>query len=308
MLTAILMCLAGLVGLVIGGELLVRGAVAIALKLGVSTLFTGLVIVGAATSTPELVASVQAALAGSPGIAWGNIVGSNIANALLILGCAALVKPLLLAGTGTRDAAVAVTLSLVLWGIAAARLGNLWIGLALLAGMVAYTLWGYRVAVASGAEEADDQVPTPGMVVAGGLFVAGLALLMVGANALVASAIDLARLFHVPETVIGLTIVAVGTSLPELAASVAAALRGQAGIALGNVVGSNIYNILFIGGVTMIVDPAALPADLLHVQMALLVASALLVALLVRFAGSIGRMSGAALIALFAANTLFVFA
>ena len=124
MLTAILLSLAGLVGLAVGGELLVRGAVGIANKLGVSTLFTGLVIVGFATSMPEMVASVQAALDGSPGIAWGNIVGSNIANTLLILGVSALVMPIALVGSGRRDAVVALGVTLLLWALAALQLGG----------------------------------------------------------------------------------------------------------------------------------------------------------------------------------------
>ena len=307
MLEAILLSLGGLVGLAIGGELLVRGAVGIAQKLGVSTLFTGLVIVGFATSMPEMVASVQAALSGSPGIAWGNIVGSNIANTLLILGASALIMPIALSGIGRRDAVVALAVTLLLWGLAVAQIGAIWIGIALLALIVAYIVWRYRHPGAAPLDEVEDDGPPQSGVIAFGLFAVGLAILVAGGNALVTGAISLATIFNVPETVIGLTIVAVGTSLPELAASVAAALRGKSGLALGNVVGSNIYNILLIGGATMTIAPSPVSADLAGLQMVLLTASAAMLLALLWFARSIGRMIGAVLVAAFAANVVFVF-
>lgn len=307
MLEAILLSLGGLVGLAIGGELLVRGAVGIAQKLGVSTLFTGLVIVGFATSMPEMVASVQAALSGSPGIAWGNIVGSNIANTLLILGASALIMPIALSGIGRRDAVVALAVTLLLWGLALTQIGAVWIGIALLGLIVAYIVWRYRHPGAAPLDEVGDDDQQQSGVIAFGLFAVGLAILVAGGNALVTGAISLATIFKVPETVIGLTIVAVGTSLPELAASVAAALRGKSGLALGNVVGSNIYNILLIGGATMAIAPSPVSADLAGLQMALLTASAVMLLALLWFARSIGRMIGAVLVAGFAANVVFVF-
>lgn len=306
MLQAILLSLAGLVGLAIGGELLVRGAVGIAQKLGVSTLFTGLVIVGFATSMPEMVASVQASLAGSPQIAWGNVVGSNLANTLLILGTTALVMPIALTGSGRRDAVVALGATLLLWALVVSQMGGRWIGFALLAGILAYIVWRYRNPGSSGADEDMDEAPAV-MWKAIALFVVGLAILVAGGNALVTGAIDLATIFNVPETVIGLTVVAVGTSLPELAASIAAALRGKSGLAIGNVVGSNIYNILLIGGVTMSIAPLPLPAELAGLQMALLTLSAGLLLLILWKAQRIGRVIGSVLLAAFAANTAFVF-
>jgi len=307
MLNAILLSLAGLAGLALGGELLVRGAVGIAQKLGVSTLFTGLVIVGFATSMPEMVASVQAALKGSPQIAWGNVVGSNLSNTLLILGVSALVMPIALTGGGRRDAAVALVATLLLWALAGSGLGARWIGLALLAGILAYIVWRYLYPGAATLDEAGAQ-PTVNMWIAGAQFLGGLAILVAGGQALVEGAIALATIFDVPETVIGLTVVAVGTSLPELAASIAAALRGKSGLALGNVVGSNIYNILLIGGATMSISPQALPGDLAGTQMILLTASAVLVLGLLWFAKRIGRPIGAAMVAVFAVNVVFIFA
>ena len=307
MINAILLSLAGLFGLALGGELLVRGAVGIAQKLGVSTLFTGLVIVGFATSMPEMVASVQAALKGSPEIAWGNVVGSNLANTLMILGVSALVMPIALTGGGRRDAAVALAATLVLWALVASGIGARWIGVALLIGIIIYIVWRYlnpaAAAVDEAGEKSDVNVP-----IAVAQFVGGLAILVAGGQALVEGAIQLATIFNVPETVIGLTVVAVGTSLPELAASIAAALRGKSGLALGNVVGSNIYNILLIGGVTMSIAPEPLPGELAGTQMALLTASAVVVLALLWFAKSISRPVGAALTAVFAANVILVFA
>ncbi|MEM7702909.1 MAG: calcium/sodium antiporter [Pseudomonadota bacterium] len=307
MTNAILLSLAGLVGLALGGELLVRGAVGIAQKLGVSTLFTGLVIVGFATSMPEMVASVQAALKGSPQIAWGNVVGSNLANTLMILGVSALVMPIALTGGGRRDAVVALLATMMLWGLAASGVGARWIGFALLFGILAYIVWRYKFPGESAVEEvdADEEVKTAIAVVQ---FLAGLGVLVAGGQALVEGAIQLATIFKVPETVIGLTVVAVGTSLPELAASIAAALRGRSALALGNVVGSNIYNILLIGGATMSIAPLPLPETLAGMQLALLTASAVLVLALLWFARSIGRVVGAALVAVFAANVVLVFA
>ncbi len=306
MLEAILLSLVGLVGLAIGGELLVRGAVGIAQKLGVSTLFTGLVIVGFATSMPEMVASVQAALAGSPEIAWGNIVGSNLANTLLILGVSALVAPIVLTGTGRRDAVVALAVTLLLWALAWSQLGAQWIGFALLFGIVAYIVWRYKHPGAAQLEEDDEDGPS-NSVIALLLFIAGLGILVAGGNALVTGAISLATIFKVPETVIGLTVVAVGTSLPELAASIAAALRGKSGLAIGNVVGSNIYNILLIGGTTMSIAPFALPIELAGLQMALLTGSAVILLALLWKAKAIGRWLGAVLLAAFIGNVVLVF-
>ncbi|WP_108786665.1 calcium/sodium antiporter [Erythrobacter sp. Alg231-14] len=307
MIEAILLSLGGLIGLAVGGELLVRGAVGIAQKLGVSTLFTGLVIVGFATSMPEMVASVQASLAGSPEIAWGNIVGSNLANTLLILGVSALVAPIILSGSGRRDAVVALAATVLLWGLVLAQVGSVWIGVALLAGILIYIVWRYRNPGATGEDDDMEEAPSNGWI-ASALFVVGLAILVAGGDALVSGAITLATIFEVPETVIGLTVVAVGTSLPELAASIAAALRGKSALALGNVVGSNIYNILLIGGATMTIAPFALPLELAGLQMALLTASAAGLLALMWFANGIGRALGALLVAGFAANVVLVFA
>ena len=307
MIEAILYSLAGLVGLAVGGELLVRGSVSIAQRLGVSNIVTGLVIVGFATSMPEMVASVEAALAGSPGIAWGNIVGSNLANTLLILGATALVMPIALTGTGRRDAVVALIATLGLWALTYSQQGSMWIGVALLFGIASYIYWRYNHPHSDAGDDEDEPEPQTALGMAILLFLGGLGLLVFGGQLLVSGAIDLARIFGVSETAIGLTVVAIGTSLPELAASIAAAIRGKPGLAIGNVVGSNIYNILLIGGATMTIAPFAIPEDLLTYELVLLALSAVAFLALVARAKQIGRAMGAILLIAFTANIVVAF-
>ena len=313
MIIPIMMCLGGLVGLVLGGDWLVRGAVSLATRLGVSSLFTGLVIVGIGTSMPELATSIKAALSGSPGIAWGNIAGSNLANTLLILGTAALIQPIVLNRMDSlRDAVVGVVAAIALFMTAWFALGSLWIGLALLAGITCYVLWRFGHSLKSGdeiihAEDLPDAADVTA-IVSSGLLIVGLGVMVLGANYLVIGASDLARLFGMSETVIGLTIVAVGTSLPELTASAIAAWRGHSDLAIGNVLGSNIFNILLIGGVTMSVSPGAIPAEMIDVELPMVIASALLVAGFIAFRKRIGRIAGAALVGIFTLNTAFLLA
>lgn len=308
MLIIIFSIIGGLVGLAVGGELLVRGATGIALRAGLSHLVTGVVIVGAATSMPEMVASVQAALVGSPEIAWGNIVGSNIANTLLILGGAAVVAPIALRGAGTRDALVGLGGVALLFAIGLAGLGASLIGVALLALLVAYIIWRVKHPSQAHDYEEEEEGAADNILLAIVLFLAGVGLLVLGGNYLVSGAIAVARIFTIPETVIGLTIVAIGTSLPELAATLAAAVKGKSGLAVGNVVGSNVFNLLLIGGATMTIAPKPIPPELLDFEWLVLGASSLMLLLLCRYASRIGRGLGALLLAAFAANTFIAFA
>ncbi|MGB7373083.1 calcium/sodium antiporter [Pontixanthobacter sp.] len=304
MITASLLVLAGLVGLAFGGDWLVRGSVGIAQRMGISNLVTGLVIVGAATSMPEMVASIQAALIGSPEIAWGNIAGSNLANTLLILGAAALVAPIVLTGAGRRDAVVALAASVLMWFIAWQGYASALVGIGLLALLAAYIIWRYRHPRVD--DEGEEEAPSA-LWQAIAFFVVGVATLIIGGKLLVDGAVDIARFAGLSETVIGLTVVAVGTSLPELAASVAAALKGKSSLALGNVVGSNIYNIFLIGGATMIIAPFPIPRELIDVEMPAVVMTALMVLLLCWFANSISRVMGGLLVAGFAVMTVLFF-
>jgi cation:H+ antiporter len=255
------MVAAGLVLLFLGGEGLVRGSVAIATRLGISRLVVGMVIVGFGTSAPELVVSLQAALAGSPDIAVGNIIGSNIANILLILGIAALLVPLANGdGEIRREALVmllaAVALVAALWYGELNRL----IGAVLLGGLAVHLLLAYlkeRRADTSPFEHEADEVGDIPMKLPLAILaaIAGLGLLVVGAELMVKGATAIARDVGVSEAVIGLTIVAVGTSLPELATAIVAAIRRHTDVVLANIVGSNIFNILGILGVTALVTP-----------------------------------------------------
>lgn len=322
MIVAISLVIAGLVLLVGGGELLVRGAIGLAEKAGVSALVIGLVIVGFGTSTPELVTSVEAAMAGSPAIAWGNIVGSNIANSLLILGAAALVAPMAItAANRWRDPGVAVGASLVLLLLALVGPGSMLIGMALIACLIGYIAWCYREerlaapAVVHNApydraqalEMTDSHLHSHiGGWTRPALFtLVGLAVLIGGGRLLVTGAIDLARLAGLTETLIGLTIVAVGTSLPELVTSVIAARKGEAEVAFGNVVGSNIYNILGIGGATMLLAPGAIPSDLLPLDIGVMLAAAAAILLLAVMRG-VTRLPAIGLLAAYAAYLGFL--
>ena len=315
----------GLVALLAGGEVLVRGAVQLASRAGVTPLIVGLVIVGFGTSMPELVTSVEAALLNAPGIAWGNIVGSNIANGLLILGFAALASPIIIQNTNyLRDPVIMIAASLGLIAVALTGFGHVLVGLTmtgLLAAYISYCYQQEKVAVlqtpagqnpvfnnapydkAASLELADPLLPHPLTDAAGNgwlkpiiLTLAGLAILILGGRMLVSGAIDLARMAELSETLIGLTIVAVGTSLPELVTSVIAAVRKQSEIAFGNVIGSNIYNILGIGGVTMIFAPSGIADDLITRDLPIMLASSILIIFILMKWRKFGRISGAILV------------
>jgi cation:H+ antiporter len=256
-----LLILLGFLGLVAGGELLVRGAVGAARIARVSPMLIGLTLVGFGTSTPELVTSLQAAFADAPGIAVGNIVGSNICNVLLILGVAATVAPIAVRRAEIRRDGSAVLLATA-FGIAlmlGGSLGRL-AGLALVAALAAYL----AVAIWTTPRSAEDGDVTPPLGRSLVQFGLGLVLTVVGARMLVAGAIDAAAALGVSEAVIGLTIVAIGTSLPELVTSVVAARRGAADVALGNVLGSNLFNLLGILGATALAHPIAVPEGILR--------------------------------------------
>lgn len=312
--------IAGLALLIVGGELLVRGAVNVATALGVSPLVIGLTLVGFGTSTPELVTSVQAALSDAPGIAYGNIVGSNIANILLIVGIAALISPIAVASAALkRDGAVMLGVAVIFAAVALAGPFGRATGALFVAALAAYVYLAFRQERASapadhGAvydkslalQEADPalapQAPAARpLAFSAVLALGGLLLVVVGGALLVDGAVALARGFGISETVIGLTIVAIGTSMPELVTSVVACLRRQGDVAFGNIVGSNIYNILGIGGFTALIAPGPAPAEIVRFDNLVMVAVSLA---LVAFAWTglrIDRREGAALLAGYAA-------
>lgn len=296
----------GLVLLIVGGEVLVRGASSAARKLGVSPLLIGLTLVGFGTSTPELVTSLQAAFAGSPGIAVGNVVGSNISNALLILGLTALIMPVAVERRAfLRDGPMlALVTGAAIWilmqGELTRRIG--WIALGVLGAYILLVWLLERKRPDAEGERIEDEAelmsgwrasPWTALIIAA----VGIGVTIVGARFLVDGAVQLARSYGVSDTVVGLTIVAVGTSMPELVTSVIAAFRRQGDVALGNVIGSNLYNLLGILGVTAVVQPIPVPPELLRVDIWVL-AGATGAMILFAFRGMrISRWEGLALIA-----------
>lgn len=309
-MTILVFLVIGLIALVVGGDLLVRGAEKLALRLGVSPLLIGLTIVGFGTSTPELVTSLQAAFAGAPGISIGNVVGSNIANILLILGVTALIATVPVSRTTFgRDALALILSGLLCLGVVLSGSLQQWTGLVLIASLFAY-LTICILAERSGKAAALSSPPdTPEQSVSShwtlyvALLVAGFVLTIVGAHYFVRGAIQLASLLGVSDSIIGLTVVAIGTSLPELVASIAAALRRQTAIALGNIVGSNIYNILFILGATAVVHPIPVPESIASFDIWVMLAATLVLVLIGWFAQKLARLSGLALLGSYVAYT-----
>lgn len=261
--------IAGLALLIAGAEGFVRGASAIALKLGVSRLLIGITLVGFGTSAPELVISINAALEGASGLVMGNIVGTSTANILLILGLGAVLCPIPVHRTVLkRDGGMLIVSALACLAIVLLGYLDRIAGLVFLVLLGVYIVRTYLADKKAMAKTADFSPPVTGplgnIFIAGLLAIGGLAIILVGARLLVDSAIDLARLFGVSDTLIGLTIVAVGTSSPEIVITILSAIRRQMDLALGNIIGSNIFNVLGILGVTALVQPITMPPELIR--------------------------------------------
>ena len=251
---------AGFVLLIKGADIFVKGASAIAHKLGVPQIVLGLTVVAMGTSAPEAAVSISAALSGNADITIGNVVGSNIMNIFVVLGITALVAPLIVDRSAVKvDMPVmfGITLLLLPFGLLGGSV-NRWEGLILLAVFTAYMVYLFRQAMKSRDEEAENR-PTYGQGNAWTIFltVAGLVMIVIGSRLTVYSATEIAEFLGVSQRMIGLTVVAFGTSLPELVTSVTAARRGNTGIAIGNIVGSNVFNILFVTGLTAVITPIA---------------------------------------------------
>ncbi len=284
--------------LFVAGELLVRGASNIAEKLGVQPLVIGIVIVGFGTSVPELVTSVQAALKGAPGIALGNIVGSNMANMLLILGTGALIFPIRSARSHLfRDGGVGA-FGAVLLGLAGyfGVLNRFW-GVVLVVVLFVY-LWlllkhdsKLRKQARNGEAKVENN-DRAAVFIDSITLIAGIAGVLIGGKLLVDGAIWLAEHLGIGQDVIGLTVVALGTSLPELATSIVAALRRQTDLAIGNVLGSNIYNIFGIGGVTATIAPVPIPYHMANVDIPLLIVMSFALVAIIVWQHGITRLTG----------------
>lgn len=304
---------AGLALLAVGGEAVVRGAVGVARRLGVSELLIGLTLVGFGTSTPELLTSVSAALRGSDGVAVGNVVGSNIGNILLIAALAAIARPIAVQPAALfRDGSTMIAASVALAVYALFfPIAERWTGALMVLLLVAYVWSTWRLERQNSTPSAELHKaeshaydPAPPSLWLSLLFATGgIALLMFGADLLVQGAVTMARAVGISETVIGLTIVAIGTSLPELVASLAAAAKGRSDVAFGNVVGSNIYNILGVLGITALIRPVAFPLDLTIIDWGVFVGSAVL---LVAHAWSGQRLSRLEAMFMLVAYTLYI--
>ncbi|WP_083000658.1 calcium/sodium antiporter [Halomonas sp. GT] len=302
--------LAGIVLLTLGGEALIRGAVAGAKRIGVSPLLTGLVVVGFGTSAPELVVSIDAAIRQQPDIAVGNIVGSNIGNILLILGLCAVICPMSVQPLALRrDGVVVVGASLLFIALAWSGALGRWDAAVLLAALTAYLIWAYRTeraqplpAAEMHSAEADELTAIPNsttMIVTA--LIVGLAMLIGGSQLLLYGAIGLAQAMGISEAVIGLTIVAVGTSLPEMAVSVIAALRRHADVAVGNILGSNIFNLLGILGISAFLQPLPIAERVSQFDQWMMLGAAGALLLFLYTGMRLSRWEGAALLSGYAA-------
>ncbi|MBB3066041.1 calcium/sodium antiporter [Limibacillus halophilus] len=307
---------AGLVLLFVGGEALVRGAVVLARALGVSPLFVGVVIVGFGTSAPEFVVSVEAALVNKPDIAVGNIVGSNIANLLLILGVAAVIYPMPARFNQIWREALAVLFgALLLIPLGYMGIIVFWQGIVMLALLTAFLVYTYcrqsRQPMAE--EELLDEMRLPSKSTAANLGVgtvvsaAGIATLVLGSNLLIEGAIDIAMQFGISEAVVGLSLVAVGTSLPELATSIVAAIRRHSDVALGNVLGSNIFNVFAILGAASLITPIPFSPEIAQVDVWICIASTLLVGVLILSEKRLSRSEGSLLLAAYAGYIIYLY-
>lgn len=304
--------------LVLAGEALVRGAVALSLRLGIPALIVGLTVVAFGTSAPEMMVSVVALLDGAPTLALGNVIGSNISNILLVLGL-----PALLAAIRTDEQDLrkdhAFMLGTAVLFIALAFAGPIrWpqalLLLAVLAAMIASQvraalIFRARPAPISGEDLDIEGVPAPMPWSRLAAYLAvGLVVLPLGAHLLVSGATGIARAFGISEAVIGLTLVAVGTSLPEIATSITAALRGRADLALGNVIGSNIFNILAILGVAGLVGPLPMPAQMLRFDLWIMLAVSLLLGPFLWRGWPISRLVGLGFVGLYASYVVALIA
>lgn len=292
----------GIILLTIGGEALIRGALSAAKRFHVSPLLCGLVIVGFGTSAPELTVSVVAAIHQQPEIAIGNVVGSNIGNVFLILGLCAVINPLTIKSLALRrDVSTVVAASFLFLLLAQESIIGGIDGILLLTALLAYLIWAYwseRYLGTPSAElhqaEAEEVTYLPKSLVSIiPMVIIGLTLLIVGSKVLLTGAVGIAEYFEVPETVIGLTLVALGTSLPELSISVIATLRRHTDVAVGNILGSNIFNLLGILSISALLQPLSVPSRILQLDQWVMLASSLLLLLFLYTGRKLSRIEGA---------------
>lgn len=291
----------GLILLFVGAEGLIRGSSNLAIKMGITPLVVGLTVVAFGTSTPELVVSLKAALIGNSSISLGNVVGSNIANIALILGVAALIRPLdVHAKVIMREIPIMIGISVLLLLLLMDGELGFFDGLVFVFGLITYLIVNVMMARKEKNTEVDSEFTEGlksklGIPISIILMIAGLGLLIFGANLFVQSAVAIAKKFNVSDAIIGLTIVAIGTSLPELITSIVAAYKKEADIAIGNVVGSNVFNILGILGITALIIPIS-SVGISYIDLGVMIFTAIILFPLSRSGFSISRFEGAILL------------
>ena len=296
-MTATLYAVGGLILLIFGAEFMIRGAVSVAREAGVSNHVIGLTVIAFGTSAPELFVSLKAAHFGSPGIAIGNVIGSNIANILLMIGTVGVICPFICTGRSLkRDGFVLLAATVVFIGLAGNGMIEVWHGAIMLLCLAGYLFYCYlderRFGAASAlhAQEADEFETVQGSKFKAWAYtILGLVAVIIGAKLLVTGAIVIAGTLGVSETVIGITMVAIGTSMPELATTVVAAIRRHNDVALGNIIGSNIFNTLGILGAVALVKPLPIPPEVLSVDLWVMGAVTLVFVLAVITLRSLGR-------------------
>ncbi len=325
MLPSMLAILAGLVLLVAGGEVLVRGASNIAAAIGMSPLVVGLTVVSFATSAPEFAVTMKSVAAGSPGLAVGNVVGSNIANILLVLGIAAIITPLAVKSRVVRfDVPVMIGLSLIVTVMAFNGVIARWQGAILVVLLAVYVIWTVRIGRSDPEGEKEKLDPdwidgelrpepvaersTRNMLASVVMVAVGIGALVLGASVLVSGATTIASALGLSDLVIGLTIIAVGTSLPEMATSIVAALRGERDLAVGNAVGSNIFNLGAVLGFAAILSPdgIVIPEGAQNLDFLLMTGVAILLLPVVYTGYAVGRWEGILFVSYYVAYTTYL--
>jgi len=316
MLGNILEVIAGLVLLIWGADRFVHGAAATARNLGVTPLLVGLTVVAFATSAPEILVSVVASLRGEPGLAIGNAIGSNIVNIGLVLGCVALIRPIQLrSATLRREMPALLAVTLLTVSLFLDSFLSIIDGLVMLTGLIIVMIWLARLGMRSAPSdpikiEYEAEIPADvSMKMAIFWLLFGIGTLLIGAHLLVDGSIEVARFLGVSEVVIGILLVAFGTSLPELAVSLVSVMKGEYGLAIGNIVGSNIFNLLAVIGVAATIAPFALAPSVLSLHIFVMVAFTLvLFAMTYDYDGKseLSRIEGVALLIAFIAYDTYV--
>jgi cation:H+ antiporter len=295
-MTNILLIIAGFVLLFLGGELLLRGSIALAKRFQLSNLLIGAVVIGFGTSTPELSASISAALKGAPDIALGNVIGSNTANVFLIAGMAGLLCPLKIPYANVhRDVVMMIVSSVMLVVMMWFETLDMITGVIFLLTLAGYIIWSFQ----SSDDDCDNEAisaKTYSTGMAFVLLVVGIATLTGGAALLVDGVIGVARRFGISEAIIGLTVVAVGSSLPELATAIISSIQKQSEMVLGNIIGSSIFNVLAILGVTALIQPIPVSPQMMAFDVWVMIAATLLLTLLIVMGIKIGRRIGSLMV------------